>query len=53
MMTRTSAARWWLLAGAFALVYLNGESAYAHDSGLDLSASFEQGFLHPITGVIT
>lgn len=50
-MTRTSAARWWLLAGAFGLVYLNGESAYAHDSGLDLSASFEQGFLHPLTGV--
>jgi urease accessory protein len=49
-MTRTTAARWWLLAGLFGLVYLNGEPAFAHDDGLDLSASFEQGFLHPVTG---
>jgi hydrogenase/urease accessory protein HupE len=49
-MTRTTAARWWLLAGLFGLVYLNAEAALAHDAGLDLSASFEQGFLHPVTG---
>ena len=49
-MTRTTAARWWLLAGLFGLVYLNGEPAFAHDAGLDLSASFEQGFLHPVSG---
>lgn len=49
-MTRTTAARWWLLAGAFGLAFLSGEPAYAHDAGLDLSASFERGFLHPVTG---
>ena len=51
MMTTTPATRCGILAGALALLLLNGESAYAHDGGLGLTASFEQGFLHPITGV--
>jgi len=49
-MTTTPAARLGLLAGACALLLLHGDPAYAHDRGLDLTASFEQGFLHPITG---
>lgn len=51
MTTTTPATRCGILAGAFGLLLLNGESAYAHDRGLGLTASFEQGFLHPITGV--
>jgi urease accessory protein len=49
-MTTTPAVRLWILAGAFGLLLLHGESAYAHDASLDLSASFGQGFRHPITG---
>lgn len=51
MTTTTPAARCGILAGAIALMLLNGEPAFAHDAGLDVSASFEQGFMHPITGV--
>jgi urease accessory protein len=47
----TPATRWKILAAACALHLLHGEPAFAHDSGLGLTASFEQGFLHPITGV--
>jgi urease accessory protein len=51
MMNTTPAARWGIVAGACGLLLLHGESAYAHDAGKDLTASFQQGFLHPITGV--
>jgi urease accessory protein len=40
----------WALPGAVALALLCAAPAYAHDQKLDLSASFHQGFLHPITG---
>ena len=51
-MTRaTPAVRCGTLAGACVLLLLHAESAYAHDGGLGVRASFEQGFLHPITGV--
>ncbi|HEX8159011.1 MAG TPA: HupE/UreJ family protein [Solirubrobacteraceae bacterium] len=40
-----------MLTGACALLLLHAQSASAHDGSLDLTASFEQGFLHPITGV--
>jgi urease accessory protein len=51
MMMTTPRIRRRILAGACVLVLLHAQSAYAHDAGLDLTASFEQGFLHPITGV--
>jgi urease accessory protein len=38
------------VAGACLLLLVFADSASAHDSGLDLTASFEQGFLHPVTG---
>jgi urease accessory protein len=47
----TRATRWRALAGACLLVLVPAQSAYAHEARLDLTASFEQGFLHPITGV--
>jgi urease accessory protein len=49
-MPMNRAARRGLLAGGLGLVLLSAQPAYAHDGSLGLTASFEQGFLHPITG---
>jgi urease accessory protein len=49
-MTTTRSARRGLLAGGLGLALLSAQPAYAHDGSLGVTASFEQGFLHPITG---
>lgn len=47
-MTMPLPPRWIILMGAFVL--LQAAPAHAHEGRLDLEASFQQGFLHPITG---
>jgi urease accessory protein len=39
-----------MLAVAVALALFAAPAAQAHDRGVDLAASFERGFTHPITG---
>jgi hypothetical protein len=48
-MTRTTCQG--TAAGACLLLLGSAQPASAHDASLDLTASFQQGFLHPVTGV--
>jgi urease accessory protein len=48
MTTTPLVARGLVLMGAFVLLHV--EPAHAHTGRLDLGASYQQGFLHPVTG---
>jgi urease accessory protein len=50
MTTTPRTTRWGILAGACALLTLRAQAAYAHDGGVGITTSFQQGFLHPVTG---